>query len=314
VPPPTASYTISNLPSGWLGEGWLMSIGTTGVMGRQTRLLSPTYPSLGTTQGCSSTQPAPTITHVTGHCSQVNFKVPVPTVTVATTTFPLRLYWYRVGGTSYSVVADSVRHTTSYRVTNLQTNANYGYYYRVNCTGGASVLSLTTIDQTCSGPSREKKPEEEHTVYEVNGVYYVDYDMSEVILAASSGHEEEQGDGQEHEYALHKVSMDNAIEEMNSTAQTTTTSQEELTGSFSLIPNPTTSRVKVEYDLPQEGLSSVTISMLDMSGRELRHLVVEHPSKTGYVSIDLQDVSTGMYLVQVNTNGYHETQKLVVSK
>jgi hypothetical protein len=295
------SYPISNLTSGQQYDAWLLYQGTGG-----TNLNSRTV-SLGTIVGCSAAQPKPTVTHVIGHCSRVNVTF-TPTVTPATVAYPYRLYYLPTGSAGYYTQALS---TTSTTVTNLHLNTSYSYYYRVYCTGGATVVSGITKDTTCNTVARViPNTESDHVVYEVNGTYFVDMDINEVITAAEANNETA-ADGQEHFVPLHIVDMPNALDAMTAPATTTTTAL--LTGSFSLIPNPTTNRVKVEYNLPSENMTNTTIKVMDMSGRVMRELKLENPTQAGYVNIDLTDLNSGVYLVNVQTEGYTETKKLVVN-
>ena len=178
------------------------------------------------------------------------------------------------------------------------------------------MVSGVTTDVTCSGPNRMPKPSgNEHTVYEVNGTYFVDADIREVISAYEAAHPETQvNDGQEHYYDLHQVSMPNITDELPTPASAPKANLVENTGSFSLIPNPTTNRVKVSYSLPSENQTEATINLMDMSGRVLRSIKVAHPNQEGWLSIDLNDLNSGVYLINVQTEGYTETQKLVVNK
>ena len=275
---------------------------------------------IGTTTGCSGVQVAPTVTHVTTptvHCSKVNVNWTTTVAPSLLVSYPYRLYWSRTGSGHYGVVAvQGAGQNGSYQLSSLSLNQSYDYFYRVLCTGGAQVVSSTTTDVTCSGPNRIAKPtEDEHVVYEVNGTYFVDADIREVIAAYEAAHPETQvNDGQEHFYDLHKVSMPNAVEAAATEEETASAANPLNTGSFSLQPNPTNNRVKVSYSLPSENLSEATINLMDMSGRVLRSIRVANPSQEGWLSIDLSDINSGVYLVHVQTEGYTETKKLVVNK
>ena len=49
-------------------------------------------------------------------------------------------------------------------------------------------------------------------------------------------------------------------------------------------------------------------------GNVIRSIALENPAQTGYVNMDLDDLSSGIYLVAIQTQGFTETKKLVVSK
>ena len=189
---------------------------------------------------------------------------------------------------------------------------SYDFFYGVICTGGATVKSAVKRDTTCYGaqtPITLGNGNDEHITYEVDGVYYVDVDIREVISAYEAAHPTTD-DGQTHFYPLHRVDMPNAI----SSTSTEASAEDVLTGGFSLIPNPTSNRVKVEYNLPDENLAVATIKLMDMTGRVIREIKLDNPVKEGWVSLDLNDLNSGVYLVNVQTEGYTETKKLVVNK
>ena len=72
--------------------------------------------------------------------------------------------------------------------------------------------------------------------------------------------------------------------------------------------------MKVVYNLPAENLSTATIKLMDITGKIIREMKLSNPGKEGYVSMDLADLNSGIYLVNITTEGYTETKKLVLSK
>jgi hypothetical protein len=85
-------------------------------------------------------------------------------------------------------------------------------------------------------------------------------------------------------------------------------------GQFSLVPNPTSNTVLVSFALPEEGLSKATIKIMDIQGKVVNEIILNNPNQFGSANFDLSDVESGVYLVNVVTEGYSETKKLVVSK
>ena len=307
--PTTSPYVITGLTSGDTYDSWMQYIGVGGDY-----FASKTV-SLGTTIGCSAQQPAPYIKHVVGHCSRDTFRVGgilgAAGVTVPhPTLYPYRIYWLPTGSNGYYVYSSS---NINNLITNLAVNGHsYDFFYGVICTGGATVKSAVKRDTTCYGaqtPITLGNGNDEHITYEVDGVYYVDVDIREVISAYEAAHPTTD-DGQTHFYPLHRVDMPNAI----SSTSTEASAEDVLTGGFSLIPNPTSNRVKVEYNLPDENLAVATIKLMDMTGRVIREIKLDNPVKEGWVSLDLNDLNSGVYLVNVQTEGYTETKKLVVNK
>ena len=292
------SYTIQHLISGQIYDAWLLYQGTGGT------LLDSRSVSLGTTGGCSAIQPAPVIKHTIGHCSRDTMFIN-PTVP-AVSSYPYRIFWLPTGSSGYYTYSSN---STTNLVNLLQPNGHvYDFYYKVLCVGGAGVVSAIAKDTTCYGSLTPVEPNNNGSVtttYEIAGVYYVDADIREVIEANEAIHPTAD-DGQVHFVQLHKIT---GTEENNPTA-----TEETLTGGFELQPNPTTNRVKVAYALPQAGLKAATINVMDMTGRILRHIPLENPTQNGWVSIDLSDMNAGIYLVEVQTEGYQQTKKLVVQK
>ena len=134
-----------------------------------------------------------------------------------------------------------------------------------------------------------------------------------MIAAYEAAYPETQmNDGQAHTYELHKVNMPNAIEEMPQ--QAIPTNWVDNAGSFNLLPNPTTNQVKVAYHLPNENVAQATITLMDITGKIIHTISLVNPIQEGMMDMDLSDLNSGIYLVNVTSEGYTQTKKLVVNK
>ncbi|MFN8287942.1 MAG: T9SS type A sorting domain-containing protein [Chitinophagales bacterium] len=80
-----------------------------------------------------------------------------------------------------------------------------------------------------------------------------------------------------------------------------------------LFPNPTTGSVNVNMDLG-EAESTVTVSVFDYTGREIRAYRYENVSGLMQSTLNLQDVPNGLYHVLVNSQLGSISRKLVLAK
>ncbi|MFO7639093.1 MAG: T9SS type A sorting domain-containing protein, partial [bacterium] len=79
-----------------------------------------------------------------------------------------------------------------------------------------------------------------------------------------------------------------------------------------LGPNPVTSGLAtLRYSLPKAGPASIHV--YDVSGRNVLSRGVA-ASRSGAVSLDLRNLSAGIYLVKLEADGYEVTRKLVVQQ
>jgi hypothetical protein len=85
-------------------------------------------------------------------------------------------------------------------------------------------------------------------------------------------------------------------------------------GTFELIPNPTSSNVTVNYSLPTANATSATVRVMDVQGKVVREEKLSNPSQNGSVKFELSELEAGVYMVNIQSEGYTETKKLVVSK
>ncbi len=81
-----------------------------------------------------------------------------------------------------------------------------------------------------------------------------------------------------------------------------------LLGSY---PNPFNSVIKITYQLPLS--ARVSIDIFDLSGKEVAQLVDRNVLR-GYHSVvwDAKGLASGVYLLQVRTPGYRQTQKIAL--
>lgn len=86
-------------------------------------------------------------------------------------------------------------------------------------------------------------------------------------------------------------------------------SQDEITSS--LYPNPSSERVRIDYELPS-GTSTGEVILCDLNGAELKRYQVDR----SFSSLDLnnQDLPSGTYFYKINAGSSSSTMKMVVIK
>jgi hypothetical protein len=173
--------------------------------------------------------------------------------------------------------------------------STFGYTFK--CVGGALMNSYPTI-YNCSGSPRNTN---EHHEYVINDVHYVDMDDESIMNALAASIKD---DGEMHEFHL----VDIANQDATSTEATTET------GTMELMPNPTTGAIAVNYSLPSSNVELAIIRVMDVQGKVIRENKLSNPTQYGTVNFDLNEVEAGVYLVNIQAEGYTETKKLVVSK
>lgn len=83
---------------------------------------------------------------------------------------------------------------------------------------------------------------------------------------------------------------------------------------FKLYPNPANNSVTIEFQNSEELTGS--ISIVNMAGLKLRELLPNTPFLTGHnsYSMDLSGISSGIYLISVNSPKGFKTQRLIISR
>lgn len=81
-----------------------------------------------------------------------------------------------------------------------------------------------------------------------------------------------------------------------------------------ISPNPANSSVEIQYNLKAD--SRVQIGIYDLAGKMIKSLANDKGVKQGQyiLQVDLSDIASGMYIVQLNVNGKTEIKKLSVMK
>ncbi len=81
-------------------------------------------------------------------------------------------------------------------------------------------------------------------------------------------------------------------------------------------PNPFNPETTIEYQLPED--SKVTIRIYNLLGKQIRELINEN-KQAGYLSIvwdgkdfGKNDVSSGIYLIQMQAGKFHEVKKATI--
>ncbi len=85
-------------------------------------------------------------------------------------------------------------------------------------------------------------------------------------------------------------------------------------GITKLYPNPASKRVTIQYHTP--GLHPVAIHITNMLGKVISKRFVSNPTKThGYreVSLDISDLTSGMYFIKFSSGAHTDTQSLIVN-
>ena len=79
-----------------------------------------------------------------------------------------------------------------------------------------------------------------------------------------------------------------------------------------LLPNPATNQVLV--DLHGLGQSGATLVMTDLLGRELILKTLEAGLQETQVTLPLEGLATGKYLIKVTTSDEVQTQTLIIAQ
>ncbi len=81
-----------------------------------------------------------------------------------------------------------------------------------------------------------------------------------------------------------------------------------------LYPNPATNTSTIEFNLPQDLTGS--ISLVNIAGVRVKILVKETILPAGFntYSLDVSNVSPGMYVISINTNKGFKTQRLMITR
>lgn len=79
---------------------------------------------------------------------------------------------------------------------------------------------------------------------------------------------------------------------------------------FSVFPNPTSGRSVVQFN--NGNATDVSLTVKDITGRQLSQQSVSHPGGIFRHEIDLGNYPKGIYIIEVNAAGRHLIQKLSV--
>lgn len=81
---------------------------------------------------------------------------------------------------------------------------------------------------------------------------------------------------------------------------------------MTVVPNPSNTRTEFRYILPREEM--VTLSLLDLQGKTVKHILYNEYIPTGSheISVKVSDLPNGVYLYRLVTSGTHLSGKLVV--
>jgi hypothetical protein len=300
LPGSTSTYTIGGLLSGNGYRVWA-KFSTTGA-GSQ---IYCTAKILGTITGCGGNLPAPSISANGIHCASVYANFTNPPASVPNnlqsppSSFPYRLIWFK-GGRGQIQALSSVP-SGGYLITNLTMGATYHVYYSYKCIGGAVMTSSTTQHTACVGIPRTDNKNHE---YIVNGVHYVNVDIEEVIYAATSTMEI--NDENIHNFEIEEVIT---TDDNNNDANEITTQS-----NFELVPNPAAQNVTINYNLSASETSTLKYQLMDIQGKLVFETIVQNPTNAGSIQVDLSNLNEGIYLVNLQSNGFNSTKKLMITK
>jgi hypothetical protein len=302
---PASSYVINGLNSNQSYKVWVKYMDISSSTGSQIYAAAVTA---NTTAGCGGNLGAPSVVQTVGHCKQVDVSwisvtsQGVPTNLVpAASTYPYRVLYNYTNGTGFHgfIQALASQPVAGYHVANLPLSQLVNFSYTFKCVGGAVMSSYTQAFTTCAGPARAVAPT--HTEYVIGDVHYVDASEEELMSALSANMVD---DGEIHEFNLVNIANEGKSEVEAAIAA----------GTFELIPNPTSSNVTVNYSLPTANATSATVRVMDVQGKVVREEKLSNPSQNGSVKFELTELEAGVYLVNIQSEGYTETKKLVVSK
>lgn len=79
-----------------------------------------------------------------------------------------------------------------------------------------------------------------------------------------------------------------------------------------VYPNPTVGRVQLAFGLPAE--QPYTLRLFDLTGRLLLHRADTGSAGENILSLDLGDWAAGLYILEVQTDGLKEQQRLVIQR
>ncbi len=81
-----------------------------------------------------------------------------------------------------------------------------------------------------------------------------------------------------------------------------------LENNFIIYPNPSNGKINIQ---PLLDFGAGTVSIYDMNGREV---YTEKTSLQNTVSLNVEGLTTGLYIIQINGVDYNHTAKLVIKK
>lgn len=278
--PSTTNYTIYNLLSGNTYEVWAKYISSTQAFFSQT--LSAT-----TTPGCSSSLAAPSTNVVSNHCSQVN--VSWPTHPLALGISGYRLYWSKVGSSGYNLISTT---NPNYTITGLNMNDSYNIWYKVICTGGAQVVSASSIYTSCGSAARNAQNDSlvntQLITADYQDLHFADVDIREVVLVTEP------------------LDVNNNLASVQLTKENIVKNLENL--NLVISPNPSSEYVSIQFSNSIELNSSLMI--MDISGNIISKLHLAQGVND--TKIDVSNFTDGMYLVQLNIGGHTAFEKFIV--
>ncbi len=91
--------------------------------------------------------------------------------------------------------------------------------------------------------------------------------------------------------------------------------RDNLLDNFNLFayPNPFNSNIKINYNLPINGETTITI--FDTLGREIKEILSEYKTKGEHeIIFNSDNLSSGVYLIKLDAGQYSKTKKIVLTK
>ncbi len=206
---------------------------------------------------------------------------------------------YRIPPQNGFAVINNVM-TTSYTLTGLLSGTTYEFWVQAVCVpGGGAGANPTSPHTFCTtlGVPRLANPDEKDTdfEYDFNGTHYVNWDPARLNFDVA------------YDYAYVDISSGQLlILEQNGLANNVEVKN------FNIYPNPASSNATLELTLSSSG--DVTISVYDIQGKLVKSVIVNSSSEFMTYTMSLDDMSSGMYNIVVETDGDVQTQKLAVIK
>jgi hypothetical protein len=84
----------------------------------------------------------------------------------------------------------------------------------------------------------------------------------------------------------------------------------QTTASFRLFPNPSSGSLSISWE--DQIVGNAVIALSDVTGREVKRLMISNSGTTGTQQIDLSELKDGIYLVTIKSESVHYNSKIFI--